>query len=88
VDGIELFNIASVRVTRYRYRGVGIPNPGFDSTTSKRQEPWRARCRETGTAGSASGLGETDREQSRHRAPGRLNHSGRLARIRWVHRNP
>jgi len=27
VDGIELFNIASVRVTRYRYRGVKIPNP-------------------------------------------------------------
>jgi RNA-directed DNA polymerase len=26
-DGIELFNIASVRVTRYRYRGVKIPNP-------------------------------------------------------------
>ena len=41
-------------------------------TTPQRQTPWRARCRETGTAGSASGL--TDREQSRHRAPGRLNH--------------
>ena len=27
VDGIELFNIASVPVTRYRYRGVKIPNP-------------------------------------------------------------
>jgi RNA-directed DNA polymerase len=26
-DGIELFNIASTRVTRYRYRGVKIPNP-------------------------------------------------------------
>lgn len=26
-DGIELFNIASVPVTRYRYRGVKIPNP-------------------------------------------------------------
>ena len=26
-DGIELFNIASVRVTRYRYRGTRIPNP-------------------------------------------------------------
>ncbi len=25
-DGVELFNIASVRVTRYRYRGVKIPN--------------------------------------------------------------
>jgi RNA-directed DNA polymerase len=27
VHGVELFNIASVRVTRYRYRGVKIPNP-------------------------------------------------------------
>jgi len=26
-DGIELFNIASVPVTRYRYRGTKIPNP-------------------------------------------------------------
>lgn len=26
-DGIELFNIASVPVTRYRYRGSNIPNP-------------------------------------------------------------
>jgi RNA-directed DNA polymerase len=26
-DGIELFNIASVPVTRYRYRGNKIPNP-------------------------------------------------------------
>lgn len=27
VDGIELLNIASVPVTRYRYRGTKIPNP-------------------------------------------------------------
>jgi RNA-directed DNA polymerase len=26
-DGIELFNIASVPITRYRYRGTKIPNP-------------------------------------------------------------
>ncbi len=26
-DGIELFNIATVPVTRYRYRGSTIPNP-------------------------------------------------------------
>jgi RNA-directed DNA polymerase len=26
-DGIELFNIASATVTRYRYRGSKIPNP-------------------------------------------------------------
>jgi RNA-directed DNA polymerase len=27
VDGIELFNLETVRVTRYRYRGDTIPNP-------------------------------------------------------------
>jgi RNA-directed DNA polymerase len=26
-DGIELFNLASVPITRYRYRGNTIPNP-------------------------------------------------------------
>jgi RNA-directed DNA polymerase len=26
-DGIELFNIAAVPITRYRYRGNTIPNP-------------------------------------------------------------
>jgi RNA-directed DNA polymerase len=26
-DGVELFNLASVPVTRYRYRGNTIPNP-------------------------------------------------------------
>ena len=26
-DGIELFNLAKVRITRYRYRGTEIPNP-------------------------------------------------------------
>lgn len=26
-DGVELFNIASTRITRYRYRGAKIPNP-------------------------------------------------------------
>jgi RNA-directed DNA polymerase len=27
MDGVGLFNTASVPVTRYRYRGVKIPNP-------------------------------------------------------------
>ncbi len=26
-DGIEMFNLAAVPVTRYRYRGNTIPNP-------------------------------------------------------------
>ncbi|MCY7289793.1 MAG: group II intron reverse transcriptase/maturase [Cryobacterium sp.] len=33
VDGIELFNLASVPVTRYRYRGNTIPNPWSLPTT-------------------------------------------------------
>ena len=35
--GIELFNIASVPVTRYRYRGTKIPNPW--TQRPRRQEP-------------------------------------------------
>jgi RNA-directed DNA polymerase len=27
VDGVELFNIASVSITRYRWRGTNIPSP-------------------------------------------------------------
>jgi RNA-directed DNA polymerase len=26
-DGIELFNLAKVPITRYRYRGTKIPSP-------------------------------------------------------------
>jgi RNA-directed DNA polymerase len=33
-DGIELFNLASVPVTRYRYRGNTIPNPWTCPTTA------------------------------------------------------
>jgi uncharacterized protein (DUF305 family) len=56
-DGIEMFNLASVRITRYRYRGNTIPNPGLWPTTPNGRHPWRARCVEIRTAGSASGLG-------------------------------
>src|SRR5215813_12603617 len=34
------------------------PQPLCASTTPERRKPWRARCRETGTAGSASCLGK------------------------------
>ena len=34
--GIELFNPASVPVTRYRYRGTKIPNPWTERTTTTR----------------------------------------------------
>ena len=54
--------------TWHRYRSSDTstaaarsPTPGQCSTTPERQTPWRARCRETGTAGSASGLGKRTR---------------------------
>jgi RNA-directed DNA polymerase len=34
VDGIALFNPASVPITRYRYRGTTIPNPWASATTA------------------------------------------------------
>jgi RNA-directed DNA polymerase len=30
-DGTELFNIAKVPITRYRYRSIKIPNPWLTS---------------------------------------------------------
>jgi RNA-directed DNA polymerase len=33
-DGVELFKIAKVPVTRYRYRGNKIPNPWQPRVTS------------------------------------------------------
>jgi hypothetical protein len=57
-DGIELFNLESVAVTRYRWRGNTIPNPGPCPTTPDGKEPRRARCGESRTPGSASSLGK------------------------------
>ena len=58
-DGIELFNPETVPVTRYRYRGNTDPQP-LDRCPNhaRRQKPWRARCGESRTPGSASGLGK------------------------------
>jgi hypothetical protein len=60
-DGIELFNMASVSVIDTDTAAARSPTPGQCSTTPEWQTPWRARCRETGTAGSASGLGKRTR---------------------------
>ena len=56
-DGITLFNIEAVPVTRYRWRANNIPSP-WVLTPASREHPWRARCVETRTPGSASGLGK------------------------------
>jgi len=57
VDGIALFDLGKVPVSRYRYRGNTIPTP-WPKLNNQRQHPWRARCGESRTAGSASGLGK------------------------------
>ena len=57
-DGIELFNLETVPVTRYRYRGNTIPNPWALQprlTAGTVESPVR---REWRTPGSASGLGK------------------------------
>lgn len=55
--GIELFNPETIPIIRYRYRGNQIPNLG-PGCLNPRQRPWRARCGESRTPGSASGLGK------------------------------
>jgi hypothetical protein len=75
-DGIELFNRAKVPVTRYRYRGSKIPSPRVTPNGRDRGEPVDGRpARRVRRA-----AWETDRKQSRHRAPGRLNQDAPAAR--------
>ncbi len=74
VDGVALFDLGTVAVTRYRYRAQRSPHRGRSCRNQPDgKRPWRARCLETGTPGSASGLGRRTGAQPRHRAPGRLN---------------
>jgi RNA-directed DNA polymerase len=42
-DGIELFNLEKVGITRYRYRGAAIPNPWTTRNDSDRGEPVASR---------------------------------------------
>ena len=72
-DGIELFNLAAVPVTRYRYRGSTIPSPWAAATTPDGRDRGEPVASETAHGGFGERPGETDREQSRHRAPGRLD---------------
>ncbi|MET9803573.1 group II intron maturase-specific domain-containing protein [Streptomyces sp. NPDC006368] len=48
-DGIGLFDISTVAITRYRYRGNTIPNPWATPTTPEGQSPQRAQCGESRT---------------------------------------
>lgn len=72
-DGIELFDMGAVSVTRYRYRSK-IPNPWVHPVNTHSAETVESPLRGDAHGGFGERPGETDREQSRHRAPGRLNH--------------
>ena len=63
---VILFNPTRTAIRRYRYRGGKIPTPfpARLTTNPPRQQPWRARCGESRTPGSESGLGKQTREQS------------------------
>ena len=56
--GIELFNLERYRLPDIAGEVTRFPTPGLCVTTSRRQELWRARCGESRTPGSASGLGK------------------------------
>ena len=77
-DGIELFDLASVPVTRYRHRGNTIPNLWTLRNHAITTETVKSPVRRKPHAGFGERPGETERERSRHRAPGRLNR-----RKRW-----
>ena len=79
-DRVELFNMGAVPVTRYRYRGNTIPSRWVPTTPDGRTV--ESPVPGNGHGGFGERPGETDQEQSRHRAPGRLNHGKRSAPIR------
>jgi RNA-directed DNA polymerase len=45
LEGIALFNIASIPVTRYRWRGGNIPPPGWHTTSTQRHDLVESRMR-------------------------------------------
>ena len=65
--------IAAIPVTRYRYRGTKIPSP-WAAATSLTAGTVESPLRREAHGGFGERSGETDREQSRHRAPGLLIH--------------
>ena len=79
-DGVELFNMGAVPVTRYRYRSK-IPNPWVHPVNTHPAGTVESPLRGDTHGGFGERPGETDREQSRHRAPGRLNHRATDVRL-------
>ncbi|MDF3053820.1 MAG: hypothetical protein K0S19_1925 [Geminicoccaceae bacterium] len=63
MNGTRLFNLATVPVTRYRYRGNTIPHSGPCPTTPSRQEPWSAGAVRVARRVRRAAFGETDRAQ-------------------------
>ncbi len=78
-DGVELFNLAKVPITRHRYRGAQIPNPLDPGQPRPTADTVESPLRGNSHGGCGERPWETDRRQPRHRAQGRLNHRHRHA---------
>ena len=76
-EGIDLFNIAKVPVTRHRYRGSKIPSSWVWHDHARTAKTVKSPLPEDWHGGFGERPGETDPEQSRHRAPGQHNHGAR-----------
>ncbi|MFD5513881.1 reverse transcriptase domain-containing protein, partial [Streptomyces sp. NPDC127051] len=68
----ELRKISAIPVTRYRYRGNTIPTP-WTPANHLTAETVESPLPSNRHGGFGERSGETDREQSRHRAPGLLS---------------
>ncbi|GAA3691611.1 group II intron maturase-specific domain-containing protein [Streptomyces iranensis] len=81
-DGIELFDLQAVTVTRYRYRGNTTSNPWTHPNPARTAESVESPVLGDGYAAFGERHGGTDRWQHRHRAPCRLNRHPPLRRER------
>jgi hypothetical protein len=66
-----MFDAATVEITRYRWRAGNIP-PADSATNPMTRESVERRMRGNTRVRCGGRAGETDREQSRNRAPARL----------------
>jgi hypothetical protein len=73
VDGVEYFRMQGVTVSRSAYPGQQDPNAMATREPRLTAETVESRLPRDRHGGFGERLGETDRWQHRHRAPGRLN---------------
>ncbi|WP_425519853.1 helix-turn-helix domain-containing protein [Streptomyces yatensis] len=72
-DGIELFDLQAVTVTRYRYRGNTTSDPWTHPNPARTAESVESPVLGDGYAAFGERHGGMDRWQHRHHAPCRLN---------------